>query len=605
MSLKRRLNPRLYLAAAIGWAVFAVVTLAALLAAHLAAEQAEQRARADAEGLLAEFATQVRDALPMNLETRRSLLQALAAQLAASHGQNLSYVQDSLEATRARYPEYLWIGVIDGSGRTGIDTGNDAARSEVARTFQQARRQPFVSDMRAALPPQPNSSSATDAPPLRFIEIAVPLDSPPNNKGGVIAAAISWAWVENLLVKMQDAFNQHRDLQVMLADRQGRILAGPDNWIGEKLALTTDVTEGGLYVAGRRARLRLSEGMGLEWTVVVRQRADQALAPVRATRRSVFLTVFVAGLVAALAAVQVTRLLTRRLTSLAHEAEAVQHGRQRRLHVPQGADEISRIGFTLVELVDHLQAEKQSLLKLNAELDERVAERTSRIARMAEEAQSAAVTRERLRMARELHDTLAHSLMALLTQIRLVRKLHGRMDALELEAELDRAEDVAVTGLTETRAAIKQMRDNEVCDIGLGPALHDLGLRFGRRTGLAVSMEIDPLASEWVDDRAQTAFRLAEEALRNVERHAHAQSVEIKLGCREEVTSGNDDPELARDRSACLEILDDGKGFDMETPQPGHYGLIGMKEQAALIGAHLQVGSQLGQGTRVTLRFGV
>lgn len=604
MSLKKRLNPRLYLAAAIGWAVFAVVTLAALLAAHLAAEQAERRARSDAEGLLAEFATQVRDALPMNLETRRSLLQALAAQLAASRGQNLTYLQDAIEAMRARYPEYLWIGVIDGSGRTGIDTGDDAAKLNVARTFQQGRRQPFVSDLHAAPTPAPTSSSADNAPASRYIEIAVPLGSQAS-KGGVMAAAISWAWVETLLVKMQDAFNQHRDLQVMLADRQGRILAGPDNWIGEKLALTTDVTEGGLYVAGRRARLRLSEGMGLEWTVVVRQRADQALAPVRATRRSVFLTVFVAGLVAAVASVQVTRLLTRRLASLAHEAEAVQQGRQRRLHVPQGSDEISRIGVTLVELVDHLQAEKQSLLNLNAELDERVAERTSRIARMAEEAQSAAVTRERLRMARELHDTLAHSLMALLTQIRLVRKLHGRMDASELEAELDRAEDVAVTGLTDTRAAIKQMRDNEVRDIGLGPALHDLGLRFGRRTGLAVSMEIDPLASEWVDDRAQTAFRLAEEALRNVERHAHAQSVEIKLGRRQEAILGNEDQESAGTKSACLEILDDGKGFDMEAPRPGHYGLRGMTEQAALIGANLQVGSQLGEGTRVTLRFGL
>lgn len=332
MSLKKRLNPRLYLAAAIGWAVFGVVTLAALIAAHLAAGQAERRARSDAEGLLAEFATQVRDALPMNLETRRSLLQALAEQLVASRVQNLNYLQDALEATRARYPEYMWIGVIDGSGRIGIEAGDHSARLDAVGAFKQGRQQPFVSDSHAAHASASGSSSGNDPPPSRYIEIAVPSD-PSTNKGGVIGAAISWSWIEKLLLKMRDAFNQHRELEVMLADREGSILAGPGNWVGKKLSLTTDVTEGGLYVAGRRARLRLAEGLGLDWTVVVRQRAEQALAPVRATRRSVFLIVFVAGLAAALAAVQVTRLLTRRLAALAHEAEAVQQGRQRGLSV--------------------------------------------------------------------------------------------------------------------------------------------------------------------------------------------------------------------------------------------------------------------------------
>jgi signal transduction histidine kinase len=600
MSLKKRLNPKLYLAAAIGWAVFAVVTLAALAAAHLAAEQAEQRARSDAEGLLAEFATQVRDALPMNLETRRSLLHALAAQLAASRKQNLAETRESLEAMRAQYPEYLWIGVVDGSGRTTVETADFSNQFNGVRMSwpRHGGRQPLVSDLHAAIQPRGTSPSE------RYIEMAIPLDSSVA-KNDLIAAAVSWSWIEKLLERMQNAFNRHRELQVMLAGREGNILAGPDNWIGEKLTSATDVTEGGMYVVGRRAQVRLAGGMGLEWTVIVRQRADQALAPVRATRRSVFLIVFVAGLVAAVAAVQVTRLLTRRLASLAHEAEAIQQGRQRRLHVPPGADEVSRIGVTLVELVDHLQSEKQALVNLNAELDARVAERTLRISRMAEEAQNAAVTRERLRMARELHDTLAHSLMALLTQIRLVRKLHGRMGASELEAELDRAEGVAVTGLTDTRAAIKQMRDNEVRDLGLGPALHDLAKRFGHRTNLAVSIDIDPLASSWVDDRAETAFRLAEESLRNVERHARARSVAVKLWCPERgAAPGNGDQEFQERASACLEISDDGMGFDPEIPQPGHYGMRGMREQAELIGADLHVDSQPGHGTRITLHFG-
>ena len=74
---------------------------------------------------------------------------------------------------------------------------------------------------------------------------------------------------------------------------------------------------------------------------------------------------------------QVTQLLTRRLAGLAVQAQAVRSGARRALSVPGGNDEITRIGATLAEVVDHLQQEKQALQTLNAELDARVAERTA------------------------------------------------------------------------------------------------------------------------------------------------------------------------------------------------------------------------------------
>ena len=79
LTLARRIDPRLHLSAAIGWAVFAVVTLAALAAATLASAEAEGRARADAQALLGEFATQVRDALSHNLCRCGTHLEILAA----------------------------------------------------------------------------------------------------------------------------------------------------------------------------------------------------------------------------------------------------------------------------------------------------------------------------------------------------------------------------------------------------------------------------------------------------------------------------------------------------------------------------------------------
>ena len=167
--------------------------------------------------------------------------------------------------------------------------------------------------------------------------------------------------------------------------------------------------------------------------------------------------------------------------------------------------------------------------------------------------------RERLRLARDLHDTLAHSMMALLTQIRLVRKLRTCWGEAELEEELERAEAVAASGLTEARAAINQMRHNSVREAGLGTALQELTQRFRERTGLVVTLRADEKASGLTSEHAETAFRIAEEALYNVEHHAQAHEVHLSL-----------DTVMAADRSAAnqrpvqrvrLEVSDDGIGL--------------------------------------------
>jgi signal transduction histidine kinase len=580
MSLRQRLNPRLHFAAAIGWAVFIVVTLAALVTANLAASEAERRARADADGRLDEFATQLRDALSMQLETRRSLLQAKAAQVVADGDRGTAALRRDLDAMRETFPELTWLAVVDGGGRLRAATDASAPGSDLSSEtwFAAARANTYVSD-RPALP---------GAVGARHVDIAMPLDARLPGSG-VLAARLDWTWVEQLLARMGGALDGQRRLEVLLTSRDGIVLAGPDGWPGRHLDAGRDATDAGRYVAGSRTSLRLADGLGLGWTAIVRQQAEMALAPVVTTRRTVFLTVFLAGLLSAAAAAAVTRVLTRRLTLLAREAEAVRRGDKATMTPPAGSDEVQRIGATLAELVDHLQREKQALQALNVELDSRVAERTQRIERMADEARHAAVTRERLRIARDLHDTLAHSLMALLTQVRLVRKLRRRMGDEELDAELARAEEVATSGLAGARSAIAQMRGNGTREAGLGPALQDLTRRFGERTGLTVVLETDPEAAAWAGERSETVFRIVEEALRNVERHADPQRVQVRL---------------LRDAGGLrVEVVDDGIGFEPSLPRPGHYGLLGIQEQAALIEARLGVHSRPGAGTRIELRF--
>ena len=138
-----------------------------------------------------------------------------------------------------------------------------------------------------------------------------------------------------------------------------------------------------------------------------------------------------------------------------------------------------------------LQLERSKLRTLSAELEQRVSIRTREVERLSEEARYAAVVRERLKIARDLHDTLAHSMMAMLAEVRLLRKLNVH-DPGALSDELAHAEQVAHQGLKEARAAITQMRFNAVRDVGLGAALADAIKLFSERTGLAVDFISEP-----------------------------------------------------------------------------------------------------------------
>jgi signal transduction histidine kinase len=188
-----------------------------------------------------------------------------------------------------------------------------------------------------------------------------------------------------------------------------------------------------------------------------------------------------------------------------------------------------------------------------------------------------------LKIARDLHDTLAHSMMAMLSEIRLLRRLHAR-DPAALAEELQRAEDVARDGLGEARKAITQMRSSAVRETGLGPALASAFNNFIDRTGLAGEFTTEPQAARFGDERGETYLRIAQEALRNVERHAKATQVQMQLrivdGSRLELT-----------------VRDNGVGFDPARIPPGHYGILGLREQVELIGAELHIASRPQQGT--------
>ena len=227
----------------------------------------------------------------------------------------------------------------------------------------------------------------------------------------------------------------------------------------------------------------------------------------------------------------------------------------------------------------------------NLSLEHQVEARTREIERMAEENRRAAIIRERLRMARDLHDTLANAIVGLLLQIRAVRKQLTQKDPTTLEPELTCAEESAREALIQVRTVVQELRYRPIGEGGLGPALERLTARLRAKTSLEITLHVDPAAAGLEDETAEVLYRIAEEALRNVERHSAAEHVDVSV--RVDRLNG----------AGCLTlaVADDGVGFDPGAVPVGHYGLLGMREQAELIGAELRVDSAPGQGTRVSV----
>lgn len=200
-----------------------------------------------------------------------------------------------------------------------------------------------------------------------------------------------------------------------------------------------------------------------------------------------------------------------------------------------------------------------------------------------EEAREAAVANERLRIAHDLHDTLARSIVTMIAQMRLLARATTD-DA--TRAALREFDAQAREGLREAREAITRTREARRAENELRSILRAFAAQ-AREKEIAVETALAFESSELSRETEELFARVLREALRNVELHSGAERVRVELN-RDE-------------RSARLVIEDDGAGFDPSTPTPGHFGVAGMRERAQLAGAALEIKSAPGEGTRVTV----
>ncbi len=234
------------------------------------------------------------------------------------------------------------------------------------------------------------------------------------------------------------------------------------------------------------------------------------------------------------------------------------------------------VGFSISYLMSRLRRQQQSLEEANI-----------RLSHYASTLEQLATTRERNRLARELHDTLAHTLSGLSVQMETL-KAYWDVDPKAARALLDESLAAARSGLKETRRALQSLRASPLDDLGLTLAITTMAKDAAERANLALELSLADDIPALSPDVEQCVYRVTQESIANVVNHANAKKLKVKL----EFTKGK----------LTLIMEDNGAGFDTaKVDKANHFGLTGMREHAQLIGGKLNIKTKPGAGTTVRL----
>jgi signal transduction histidine kinase len=191
---------------------------------------------------------------------------------------------------------------------------------------------------------------------------------------------------------------------------------------------------------------------------------------------------------------------------------------------------------------------------------------------------------ERRRLARELHDETAQALTSILLGL---KRIEEGTESEDVRAATGELRELVVAALQDVRRLAVELRPRALDDFGLVPALERLTSGIAEQTGLAVELESRLPEKRLPDDVETIVYRVVQEALNNVVKHADAKHVSVVL--RE------------KDGAITAVIEDDGRGFSPGSTEDGGVGLVGMRERVALVDGRLTVESRAGAGTTVVV----
>lgn len=245
--------------------------------------------------------------------------------------------------------------------------------------------------------------------------------------------------------------------------------------------------------------------------------------------------------------------------------------------VPElGADEIGELGWQLNKLASQWQEQVASLQRLS-----------NHNAALAEQLQHTAVTEERQRLARELHDAVSQQLFAIAMTTAALKRL-VKKNPQRAAQQIELVEEMAAAAQAEMRALLLHLRPATLQNKSLKEAIQDLLEELTRKNSLEIISEIEDVQglSSGIEDHL---FRILQESFSNTLRHAKASQIVVKL--------------FTLEGQVRMRIADNGVGFDPDGEKLTSYGLRSMQERVAEVGGSLDIYSAVGKGTQVEVRI--
>jgi two-component system sensor histidine kinase UhpB len=280
----------------------------------------------------------------------------------------------------------------------------------------------------------------------------------------------------------------------------------------------------------------------------------------------------------------VNRWVLRRLSGLAEAMEDVGHGGFQGDLPEIPDDEIGRLSAAFNRMADQVEKRAEENSALSEKLKERAEERGQLLERLID-----AQEEERKRVARELHDELGQSLSSTALSVEVARKALEN-DPKGATQQLDQAHDLIADATDRMYDLILRLRPSVLDDLGLLAALRVHAERTLEPEGITFDIDGSGLSDRLAPHLETALFRIFQEAISNIVRHANASRVKIRISTDDSLLEAS--------------ILDDGLGFDLNAVKANGVeerglGILGMQERATLVGGEVEIDSAPGRGTRM------
>ena len=229
---------------------------------------------------------------------------------------------------------------------------------------------------------------------------------------------------------------------------------------------------------------------------------------------------------------------------------------------------------------------ENSLVTLQRSQHNQLVEANRKLQKYALTTEKLAQTQERNRLARELHDTLAHTLSSTSVQLEAIKALFDRNPE-QAKAMLDQTLTNTKSGLAETRRALVDLRSSELEAYGLTQAIKNTAQSAAERGGFTVDFQLDKGLDMLPEDMSHGIYRTIQEAVENILRHSNASKAFVSL--------------LSNENQIKLSISDNGKGFNPKSLEKEHLGVRGMQERIEMLGGTFKIESNEIKGTKISV----